>query len=197
MRIVIDGAHGSGKSTFLNGIKNETNIPCIKQMGQTIFSDLIGKSFFQGRQRKIVPPKDQKDWDKLFCLIVKSGIQQYNAGKGSNLFWYERGLHYAKVIAKMDGNAFSPNLENIMSQYTYDYAFIFEPIETCDFSRIHKAGCRSFSLDDRYECVDLTYNIYKETGSKVCKIPVFSNDYIENFYCRYNMISEFIKKNSI
>ena len=32
MRIVIDGAHGSGKSTFLNGIKNETNIPCIKQM---------------------------------------------------------------------------------------------------------------------------------------------------------------------
>ena len=52
MRIVIDGAHGSGKSTFLNGIKNETNIPSIKQMGQTIFSDLIGKSFFQGRQRK-------------------------------------------------------------------------------------------------------------------------------------------------
>lgn len=120
MRIVIDGAHGSGKSTFLNGIKNETNIPSIKQMGQTIFSDLIGKSFFQGRQRKIVPPKDQKDWDKLFYLIVKNGIQQYNAGKGSNLFWYERGLHYAKVIAKMDGNSFSPNLENIISQYTYD-----------------------------------------------------------------------------
>lgn len=60
MRIVIDGAHGSGKSTFLNGIKNETNIPSIKQMGQTIFSDLIGKSFFKEDNERLSHRKIKK-----------------------------------------------------------------------------------------------------------------------------------------
>lgn len=197
MRIVIDGAHGSGKSTFLKGVRNRIDIPCIEQMGQTIFSDLIGKSFFQGRQKQIVPPKNQDDWDTLFRLIVENGIKQYWAGNGAETFWYDRGLHYTKVIAKMDGNSFPEDLICKMSRFTYDYAFIFEPVETCDFSKIHKAGCRSFSLADRYECVDFTYNIYKEAGSKVCKVPVFSDDFVENFHRRYSLISDFIKHNPV
>lgn len=122
-------------------------------------------------------------------LEDKERIQWFAAkyANAHDVFFMGRGIDYEVCL---EGSL-------KLKEISYDYAFIFEPIETCDFSRIYKAGCRSFSLDDRYECVDLTYNIYKETGSKVCKIPVFSNDYIENFYCRYNMISEFIKKNSI
>lgn len=197
MRIVIDGAHGSGKSTFLKGVKNKIEIPCIEQMGQPIFSDLIGRSFFAGRKLKIVPPKSQDDWNALFCLIVENGIKQYWAGNDLKTYWYDRGLHYAKVIAQMDGNSFPEDLIDKMREFTYDYAFIFEPVETCDFSKIHKAGCRSFSLTDRYECVDITYKIYEEAGSKVCKVPMFSTDFSENFYQRYNLISDYIKQNPI
>lgn len=187
----------SGKSTFLKGVRNRTGIPCIEQIGLPIFSDLIGKAFFLGRQKKIVPPEGQDDWNALFRLIVADGIEQYNAGNGAKTFWYDRGLHYVKVIAKMDGNSIPEDLIYNMSGFSYDYAFIFEPIETCDFSKIHKAGCRSFSLSDRYECVDFTYNIYKEAGSKVCKVPVFSDDLVENFNRRYDLITDFIKNNPV
>ena len=197
MRIVIDGAHGGGKSTFLRGLQNRDDIPCIARSGDSIFSDLIGKSFFIGRQRKIVPPRNQEDWNKLFQIIVDNGIEQFNLGCGSSVYWYDRGIHYAKVIAEMDGNLFPTELSDRMQSYVYDYAFIFEPIDSCDFTKIHKAGCRTFSIKDRHECVDLTYSIYEKSGSRVCKVPFYSYDYAENFEQRNMLIRNFIKNHPL
>lgn len=193
MRIVIDGAHGSGKTTFLKGVIYNERVPCINQLGYTIFSDLIGKSFFEGRKIKIVPPQNESDWNKLFYLILEKGINQFEEGKGEEIYWYDRGIPYINVISQMDNIPLPIEIFDKIRLYTYDYVFVFEPIESCDFTKIRKAGCRTFSIADRYDCVDKTYRTYAEAGNKVYRVPVFSADYNVNFKRRFEFISNIIE----
>ena len=129
MRIVIDGAHGGGKTTFLSGVTHNESVPCIKQLGYKIFSDLIGKSFFEGRKLKIVPPQNQDDWNKLFYLILENGIKQFKEGEGEELYWYDRSMSYVGVISQMENIPLPIEINNRLKLYTYDYVFVFEPIE--------------------------------------------------------------------
>ena len=164
MRIVVDGAHGAGKSTFLNGIK-----PLRKD--DRFFTDLIGTSFLIGVTKGVVPAKNNEDWNALFEIIVNRGIDQFNQAAENSYNWYERGIHFAEVISKMDGTPFPGLLLPRINEKVYDYAFVFEPIETIDFSNVHRFEGRSFSLEDRWKCVDITTSVYQSLGCKTCRVP--------------------------
>ena len=192
MRIVLDGAHGAGKSTFLYGSTQVQNNISIKKLGYPIFSDLIGDSFNEGKNVGVVPPKDQQDYNVLFDIIARRGLEQYLEGDGKEIYWYERGIHYINVIAEMDGYSVPIDILALIQKVQYDYVFVFDPIESCDFSNVHKMGCRSFTLEDRYDCVEKTCKVYEKVGNKVCRVPVFSPDEDENFLLRYNFMKKHV-----
>ena len=89
MRVVIDGAAGSGKTTFLSNnylskfIKKEyENLPSIVSRGYTVFSELVQGSINEAKAMNISPPQNDDEWKKLFDIMLAKGIQQYRAGDG-------------------------------------------------------------------------------------------------------------------
>ena len=192
MRIVIDGAHGAGKTTFLNGNLNDPFLHCVLKSRATIFSDLIGDSFQEGEELNIVPPKNEQDYWKIFEIIMKRGSEQFARGEGRNICWYDRGVHFINVIAQMQNVTVPIDIQNKLNSITYDYVFVFDPIESYDFSNIHKHNCRSFSIHDRYESVVMTLESYKKAGNKVFRVPVFSYDLNENYVRRMQFIKDII-----
>lgn len=194
MRIVIDGAHGAGKTTFLYGKDGNSLIPCVKDNSCRIFTDLIGKSFYEGINENVVPPKSNKDFIRIFELILKRGREQFLQGTGDKVFWYDRGIHFINVIAEMENQMVPKKILSALNEYIYDYVFVFEPIESYDFTKIRKAGFRTFTIADRRNCVNLTYNSYKKVCDNVFIVPVFSNDLSENYYRRLDFIKSKISK---
>ncbi len=190
MRIVIDGAHGAGKTTFLNGNPNDPFLPCVFKLGERIFSDLIGDSFQEGKELNVVPPESEQDYWKIFEIIMKRGNEQFIQGAGEDICWYDRGLHFINVIAQMENVTVPLDIQNKLNSIVYDYVFVFEPIESYDFSNIRKHDCRSFSIQDRYDSVTKTIASYKKADSKVFRVPVFSSNLRENYIRRMKFIKD-------
>lgn len=90
MRIIIDGACGSGKTTFLTEIKNRITEKHISNI--QVFNELIKGSINEGRNQEICPPKNDSDWEKLFTLVLDRGISQYENSAFNGIAWLDRGL---------------------------------------------------------------------------------------------------------
>lgn len=196
MRIVIDGGCGSGKTTFLKG-KGFGNDICnlsINNLGFPILSDLLDTSFNEGLNCGILPPKSDQDWNSLFYFILQNGKKQYDFAKGSEdkIFWYDRGVPYIHVIAKEESVPMDLEVINRIREFQYDYVFVFSPIETFDLSHTAKGGFKFFSLEDRYNSFENTYEAYSNYLKNVYKVPVFSDNLVDNFKKRYDFINRII-----
>ena len=196
IRIVIDGASGSGKTTFLScnflsdlRKKCSPNTINIASLGYPVFSEMMQGAVNDAKKIGVIPPVQTEDWKKLFQLIYKRGVEQYEAAK-ANILWYDRGIHFLKAFADVNNQKLpEPLFENIRN-YRYDYAFIFKPIETFDLSIPDNGKFGPMSLDDRYREFEAIVNAYTEFNHKVFIVPVFSNNLEENFYRRLSFIKE-------
>lgn len=200
MRIVIDGAAGSGKTTFLscnylrNNLKkkNDVEIPTIINLGYKVFSELIQGSVNQARKYNIIPPKKTDEWNKLFEIIYNRGKLQYEESDGENICWYDRGLPFIAVFAKAHGIEINTELLEKIKMFRYDYIFIFEPIASYDLSMKDNGKFQPLSLEDRYIEFERTKKIYEELGYQVYTVPFFSENLLENFKQRYEFIKNII-----
>lgn len=196
MRIVIDGACGSGKTTFLKGTTNCVSLPSIEKLGYTVFSDLLGYSFSCANKQGIIPPRNFKEWNILFEIILNKGSEQFNQGCGDDIYWYDRGIPYIKVISDTEKIDLYTNIQNEYKEFKYDYAFIFHPIEEFDLSNTLKGGLRTFTLEDRYISFEKTCEVYSNVCNNVYTVPVFSDNYETNFLKRYEYINEIINRHN-
>lgn len=197
MRIVIDGAAGSGKSTFLGTKYYEElkdKIPNIKDFGYEVFSELIRGSLDRGGHLNICPPKNKSDWDQLFEIMFDIAKTQYEQGRGNEIFWYDRGMPFISVFANAHEVSIPYEMYKSFREYTYDYVFVFKPIESFDLSVKAKGKLRSITLEDRYVEFERTCNIYKELGHKIYEVPVFSDDLATNFNRRYEYIKRVVSE---
>lgn len=192
MRIVIDGAAGSGKSTFLGTKYFDNKIPNISNLGYTVFSELIRSSLDKGEQLEISPPKTYSDWEKLFEIMFEKAKLQYDSGVGDDIFWYDRGMPFISVFANAHDVFITQEMRKSFNEYIYDYVFVFKPIDSFDLSVKAKGKLKSLTLEDRYIEFKRTCDIYKELGHVVYEVPVFSNNLIENYYKRYEYIKNII-----
>lgn len=195
MRIAIDGAAGSGKSTFL-GTKYFDEIggkiPNIRDLGYEVFSELIRGSLDRGEQLNICPPKNMNDWTQLFEIMFNTAKTQYENGSGREIFWYDRGMPFISVFANAHNVSVASEMYKAFSKYIYDYVFIFKPIESFDLSIKAKGKLKSLTLEDRYVEFERTCKIYKDLGHTVYEVPVFSDDLIINFNRRYEYIRSIV-----
>jgi len=204
MRIVIDGPPGSGKTTFLscNFLRNqniESNIrliPNIADLGYTVFSELIQGSINEAKTLDMNnPPKNDHDWRILFTTILKNGIIQFEQGCNNKIYWYDRGIPFISVLAAAH-NIIVPNeVLQEFKHFVYDYVFIFEMIESYDLSKIAIGKFKTLTLKDRYNQYKQSCDIYQQLGYKVHKVPVFSQDPVQNFYKRFQYIKQYISFN--
>lgn len=196
MRIVIDGAPGSGKSTFL-GTKyaselRKYGIPTVFEKGYTVFSELMRGSLDEGINIGIVPPKNINHWNQLFQLIFEKARDQYNSGAGNNIFWYDRGLPYLYVLGQSFDIYPDETVMKSMHDFNYDYVFVFRVIESYDLSKNAPGKLSLLTLDDRYNRHQKTMDIYKKLGHTVYEVPVFSDDLKVNFEKRFEYISNIV-----
>lgn len=197
IRIVIDGAAGSGKTTFLScNFLSNLRKECSSQdtiniasLGFSVFSEMMQGAVNDAKKIGIIPPMQKEDWDELFNLIYRRGVEQYKAAK-TGIFWYDRGLHFLKAFADVNEQKIPKVLYEGIGNYKYDYVFIFKPIESFDLSMINNGKFGPMSLEDRYNEFQAIVNAYKEFGHTVFTVPVFSNNLEENFYRRFSFIKE-------
>jgi len=196
MRIVIDGAPGSGKSTFL-GTKyaselREKGIPTVIEKNYTVFPELMRGSLDEGINIGIVPPRTINHWNQLFQLIFKKAEDQYNSGAGNDIFWYDRGMPYLYVLGHSFDIYPDETVMKSMRHFKYDYVFIFEVIESYDLSKNAPGKFSLLSLEDRYNRHQKTIDIYRKLGHTVYEVPVFSDDLKVNFEKRFEYISSIV-----
>ena len=196
IRIVIDGAAGSGKTTFLScNFLSDLRKDCsqntinIASLGFSVFSEMMQGAVNDGKKIGIIPPVQTEDWNELFNLIYRRGVDQYKAAK-TDISWYDRGLHFLKAFADVNKQKISKPLYEGIRNYKYDYVFIFKPIESFDLSMPNNGKFGPMSLEDRYNEFQTIVSAYKEFGHTVFIVPVFSNDLEENFYRRFSFIKE-------
>lgn len=199
MRVVIDGAAGSGKTTFLSNnylskfIKKEyENLPSIVSRGYTVFSELVQGSINEAKAMNISPPQNDDEWKKLFDIMLAKGIQQYRAGDGSDIYWYDRGIPFISAFATAHNVVLPLDMREKFELYRYDYIFIFKPIDSYDLSMTSNGKYKPLTLEDRYEEYERTCCIYESLGYDVHRVPVYSDNLIDNFNRRLNYIKEII-----
>lgn len=199
MRIVIDGAAGSGKTTFLScdyynpRLKMaDDKLPNIKKFGYTVFSELIQSSLNEAKEEGILPPKNQDYWNRIFEIMFARGVEQYNGANEDEIYWYDRGIPFISAFAIAHGVSVSQELFQEFGTYVYDYVFVFEPIKEYDLSGEDNGRLKRITLEDRYNEYKLTADIYRKLGNKVYEVPVFSQDLEENFWKRYQYIKTII-----
>lgn len=197
IRIVIDGAAGSGKTTFLScnflsSIRKECsqNAINIASLGFSVFSEMMQGAVNDAKKIGIIPPVQAEDWNELFHLIYRRGVEQYKAGVETDISWYDRGLHFLKAFADVNKQKISKLLYESIMNYKYDYVFIFKPIESFDLFMPNNGKFGPMSLEDRYKEFETIVNAYKEFGHTVYIVPAFSNNLEENFYRRFSFIKE-------
>ena len=191
MRIVIDGAAGSGKSTFL-GTKNITGIPTITDDGYTVFAELIRSSLDKGTKLGICPPQSYDDWSVLFSIMFDKAKEQHDAGCGDQIYWYDRGMPFISVFANAHNVSITEQMYSEFKNYLYDYVFIFMPIDSFDLSNNPKGKLKNITLEDRYVEFERTCRIYQALGHTVHVVPVFSDNLTENFQMRLEYIKSII-----
>lgn len=196
IRIVIDGAAGSGKTTFLScNFLSDLRKDCsqntinITSLGFSVFPEMMQGAVNDAKKIGIIPPVQTEDWNELFNLIYRRGVDQYIAAK-TDISWYDRGLHFLKAFADVNKQKISKSLYESIRNYKYDYVFIFKPIECFDLSMSNNGKFGPMSLEDRYNEFQTIVSAYKEFGHTVFIVPVFSNDLEENFYRRFSFIKE-------
>lgn len=194
MRIVVDGAAGSGKSTFL-GTRNYStlqseSIPTIVSFGFRVFSELVRGSLKAGENAGIVPPKNYDDWSKLFQIMFTTAEEQYSMGAGNDTFWYDRGMPFISAFGTAHNVVTQSSITNRFPEFKYDYVFIFKPIESYDLSIQAPGKLKPLSLADRYKEHNLICELYEHLGHRVYEVPVFSDNLIKNFSERLNFIKK-------
>ena len=198
MRIVIDGACGSGKTTFLlgQGFGEKTCDLNIKNLGFTVISDLLDDSFNEGLKKGILPPKSYENWNSLFRIILRNGKLQYDLANNvdDEIVWYDRGVPYIDVISRDESVPLALDVETKIKKFRYDYVFVFSPVETFDLSNTVKGGFKHFTMEERLASFERTYEAYSKYYSAVYKVPMFSSDLIENFTERYQFICSIINE---
>lgn len=188
MRIIIDGACGSGKTTFLTEIKNRITEKHISNI--QVFNELIKGSINEGRNQEICPPKNDSDWEKLFTLVLDRGISQYENSAFNGIAWLDRGLPFLNVFAKEHDKKLPDEMIHKIMKYIYDVVFLFEPIPSLDLSTVDNGKFRLFSLDERRASYEMTYKEYQKSGHRVYRLPYYSNDTHYDFFMKLNAISK-------
>lgn len=192
MRIVIDGAAGGGKSTFLGTVNNNQSCPTIRAYNYTVFEQLIRSSLDEGIARGICPPKNEHDWNELFSIMFNIGKTQHESGSGSGVYWYDRGLPFIEVFAMAHDVCVSPLMHNRICEYRYDYVFVFKPIETYDLFNDQRGKLRPLTMKDRCIEHERVCSMYRSIGHNVYEVPVYSDNYLENFNMRLSCIEKVI-----
>ncbi len=193
MRIAIDGAAGSGKSTFL-GTRNSDGIPNITDCGYPVFSELIRGSLDEGIRLNICPPKSNSDWLSLFDIMFEKAKKQYEDGSEDKIYWYDRGMPFIGVFANAHDVSITSKMYELFFDFPYDYVFIFKPIDSFDLSNNPKGKLKNLTLEDRYIEFERTCKIYQDLGHKVHVVPVFSDDLSTNFYMRFEFIKSIVSE---
>lgn len=199
MRIVIDGAPGSGKTTFLScnyldPVRRMCSIPTqnLSLLGYKVFAEMVEESVIETKKMGLFPPNNNSRWNFLFRQVLKNGIKYYKEGELYNVSWYDRGLPFLKTFAQANGQTLPSEIVEQISKYKYDYIFVFEPIDSFDLSKTNNGKFRTLTLEDRYYEHKLTLSSYRELGYNVFSVPTFSNDLGINFNKRFNFIKEIV-----
>ncbi len=197
MRIVIDGASGSGKTTFLSCnylsiLRKERSQRTINiaSLGYPVFSEMMQGAVNEAKELKIIPPIKKSDWNQLFYIIYKKGIEQFNAAENGKISWYDRGLHFLKAFADINNFKLPEKIYSEIKNYKYDYVFVFKPIDEFDLSMPNNGKFGPMSLSDRYKEFQAIIESYQEFGHSIFIVPVFSNNLEENFEKRLLFIKE-------
>lgn len=199
MRVVIDGAAGSGKTTFLscnylNKIRKECSKKTINiaSLGYTVFSEMMQGAINEAAESKIIPPSSSDEWNQLLHIIFKRGKKQFDDANPANICWYDRGLPFIKAFANINNVELSEEICKKIKDNKYDYAFIFRPIEEFDLSMPNNGKFGPMSLEDRYNEFRAILDAYRQFGYTVYEVPVFSNNLEENFQRRFSFIKEIV-----
>jgi len=199
MRIVIDGAPGSGKTTFiscnfLDPVRRQcsVNVSNLSSMGFKVFTEMVEESVIETKKIGKYPPNSSERWNVLFNIILRNGIKHYEEGANFDVSWYDRGLPFLTTFAKANNQILPDSIINALSLYSYDYIFVFEPILSFDLSKENNGKFRTLTVEDRLYEYELTIKSYESLGYQVVSVPVFSDDLTVNFKKRYQFINSFI-----
>lgn len=199
MRIVIDGAAGSGKTTFIScNFLNPIRKGCssitqnLSSLGYHVFTEMVEESIIETQKIGEYPPNSYKRWNILFSLILHNGIKHFIDGEAYSIAWYDRGLPFLKTFANVNGQILPSSILDEIPNYKYDYVFVFEPIRSFDLSNVNNGKFRSLTLQDRLYEHELTIASYKSFGYNVFSVPVFTDDLMLNFEKRLQFIRDIV-----
>jgi len=199
MRIVIDGAPGSGKTTFiscnfLDPVRKRCSInTCnLSNLGYKVFTEMVEEAVIETKKINKFPPNTAERWDILFRLILNNGIKKFQEGADYKISWYDRGIPFLKTFAESNGQVLPQWIQDEICKYKYDYVFVFEPIKSFDLSKKDNGKFRTLTLEDRLYEHELTISSYKSLDNNVFSVPVFSDDLSVNFEKRYQFIKSIV-----
>lgn len=197
MRIVIDGAAGSGKTTFLScNFLSELRKKCskdtmnISSLGYLVFPEMMQDAVNDAKKLNLIPPTKESEWKQLLNIIYKKAVAQFKAAEEEKICWYDRGLHFVKAFSDINNIELPQEIGFQLNKYKYDNVFVFEPIKDFDLSMPNNGKFGPMSLEDRYNEFKAIISAYEEFGHSVCVVPVFSSNLEVNFQKRFSYIKK-------
>lgn len=200
-RIVIDGTAGCGKTTFLTGSStihpDEPHYECIKDLGYSVFSELIRGSI---RIKKAKGEDPFSDLGDFFNICIDRALEFFHqaelSGDDGKVFFYDRGLPYIKIMSERYGYKMQDEFYEICKTHRYDSpVFVFAPIRSHDmrFPKPNEDKGKGYTLEERLKQHQYVMETYKEFGYSVVEVPVFDDgNIILNNQRRLALIREYV-----
>ena len=195
MRIVIDGTVGAGKTTVLIGHSQRDpfnrNFYSFKDMGFTVFSDLIINVIKTMRQQGIEDPS--VNWPLFFQLATTLAMEYYFRADSEKISFYDRGIFFLEIMAKRYGYKMPKEYYDFCRMYQYAQpVFIFTPILSLDMTKPHKTDNfqKIYSKSERIKQHQQVIDLYKSYHYEVVEVPIGSNNIYDSVEYRLNFIKE-------
>lgn len=176
MIIAISGASNSGKTTFIEELKDIYKNKCV--IFNEIIRDIVSESIDDLR----------KDKNKYFLVqnaIISLKILQENTIKDKNkLYIFDRSLadsyyYFEKYVDKnIEGykyflNIIYKNLKNSINNI-YNYIFLFSPLENIEESKYRPSNLKNIQYKEFESIKKITYDVCLD-HNKIYNINIIKN----------------------